>query len=443
MATRCGATHGDGVLSTASDLLLLVLVALVSAVFFGLIPGIGAFTVRAQWRRFRKGILESSLRPFVQYADISQADLQAAGGCLGSFRAFGSLEAMQGTHRIWIATGRFTVGADLEGVKVYLLPSFSAAQSAGAVERLEQSVPDEEPSVVSWDRIYSLPSGSRMFVSGPLFSEDGQGVFRSRPREPLLVVIYDGEQRTILQRAVWSGRQKNEYWNQFTLAALLTGSFLLVLLAYLFLRVRGGGLPPLAALSLAAFPIAALLPPGVLLYLLYRNSWKQARLLRAERDLLRLPLRYFAPGTAAISSGGEPSPESGTAPGVHPAAAGNPREARIRLPTGEHYLRTREFRWLVRGPLAIRGARLLERAEKRRQAFWLFGAVEEHASIPTLRVPEDPMAELVLVLGDPEEQARACERRARVYELLSAGLFLAAVGLNLFLMMTLWHLIIR
>jgi hypothetical protein len=314
-------------------------------------------------------------------------------------------------------------------VPVYLLPSFSAPHSASAVERLEQSVPDEEPSMVPWDRIYSLPAGTQVYVEGALFSEDGQAMFRTRSREPLLAVIYDGERRTILQRAIWSGRQKNEYWNQFTLAALLTGSFLLLLLAYLFLRVRGSGLPALTALSLAAFPIAALLPPGVLFYFLYRHFWKRARLLRAERDLLRLPLRYFqAPGEEA---------QQDTAP---PAEA---RELSARLPTDERYVRTRESRWLVEGALAIRGSRLIERAARRNQPCWLFGTVDERAELPSLRTPEDPMAELVLVLGDPEDLAGTSSRTARMYELISAGLFFAAVSLNLLLLLALWHLVIR
>jgi hypothetical protein len=422
-------------LSTASDLLLIVFVLLVAFVFFGAIPGLGAFSVRARWRRFRARMLDSSLRPFVRYGTLTG---EAAGseedGSLGPFRAFGTLEAMQGPHRIWINTGRFSVGVDLEGVGVYLLPSFSGSPSASVVERLELSAPEEAPAMVSWDRIYSLPAGTQVFVDGFLFVEDGQGVFRARPRDPLLVVIYDGEQRTILQRAVWSGRQKNEYWNQFTLAALLTGSFLLALLAYLFLRVRGAGIPALISLCLAAFPVGALLPPGVLLYFLYRHFWKRARLLRAERDMLRMPLRHFLPPHLRGSGRARPR-EVGN--------FGDARESSVRLPTGELYVRSREFRWLVDGPLAIRGTALVDRAERREQPYWLFGAADEAAQQPILRPPQDPMAELVLVLGDPEDMARTCSRRARIYEIVSAALFFAAVSLNLFLLFIVWHIVIR
>ncbi|MBN1834881.1 MAG: hypothetical protein JW820_03460 [Spirochaetales bacterium] len=412
----------DAVLSGGSDLTLVVFVLLVAFLFFGGIPGIGAFTVRARWRRFRARMVAGSLRPFVQYSDLL-ARREGGDSPVGTFRAFGNLEALEGSHRIWINTGRFTVGADLEGVQVYVLPSFSAPLSGSAVERLEQSVPDEEPTMVPWERIYSLPAGTQVFVEGTLFSEDGQAVFRTQPKYPLLVVIYDGHRRTILQRAIWSGRQKNEYWNQFTLASLLTGAFLLVLLAYVFLRVRGSGLPALVALSLALFPVAILLPPGVLLYFLYRHLWKRARLLRAERDLLRLPVRYFE--------------DWGRAPDAQA------RETVSCLPSGERYVGTREFRWLINGPLVIRGSRLIERASRLNQPYWLFGAEADRARPAALRTPEDPMAELVLVLGDPEDLARNCSRTARTYELVSAATFFAGVSVNLLLLLAAWHLILR
>jgi hypothetical protein len=115
----------------------------------------------------------------------------------------------------------------------------------------------------------------------------------------------------------------------------------------------------------------------------------------------------------------------------------------VRLPTDELYVRTREFRWRVEGPLVIRGTGLAERAERLGQSYWLFGAAEDAPGRPTLRPPRDPMAELVLVLGDPEDLARTCSRRARTCELVSAALFFVAVSVNLFLLLTLWHLVIR
>ena len=77
-----------------------------------------------------------------------------------------------------------------------------------------------------------------------------------------MVVIYDGDERSILLRAVWGGRQKNEYWNSFTLAALITGSVSLFLMSYLFLSHPLYRQAALFALTLGFFPLATLLPPG-------------------------------------------------------------------------------------------------------------------------------------------------------------------------------------
>ncbi len=376
----------------------LLLTALGTALlFFALIPGAGAFGVRWQWRLFRRRMREASLAPFLRYSDLSGAE-----GRRGDFRVFGELEAIQERDRIWINTGEFTVEADLEGVRLYLLPSLSAGGG------LPEPLPDEEPAVAPWNRVFSLPSGLRLFVGGSLFLEEGRGVFRSSPRVPLLVVCYDGERESILKRAIWGGRKRNEYWNPFTLPSLLTGFLCLALLAYLSLRSSQAGLPGFAVLSLAAAPVAPFLPPGVALYYLYRYFWKMARRLRAERDLLRLPLRYF--------------PEEG---------AGG--ECTALLPTGESYLMCRE------GALAVEGEPETRRCSRHPDTgeSWLFGAVEERQGRRTLRRPADPMAELLRVPGDAADLSAFCERTARRYELAAAACFATGLGINLFMVLLL------
>ncbi len=373
--------------------LALLLAALGTAVlFFALVPGAGAFTVRWQWRLFRRRMLEASLAPFLRYSDLTGAE-----GPRGDFRVFGELEAIEERDRVWINTGEFTVEADLEGVRLYLLPSLSGGGG------LQEPLPDEEPAVAPWNRVFSLPSGLSLFVGGRLFLEEGRGVFRSSPRAPLLVVFYDGERESILKRAIWGGRKRNEYWNPFTLPSLLAGFLCLALLAYLSLRSSQAGLPGLAVLSLAAAPVAPLLPPGVALYYLYRYFWKLARRLRAERDLLRLPLRYF--------------PEEGPA-----------GERTALLPNGQRYLMCRE------GALAVEGepeTRSCTRHPDTGEG-WLFGAVEERQGRRTLRRPADPMAELLRVPGDPAALASRCEGLARWYELAAAACFTTGLGMNLF-----------
>jgi hypothetical protein len=396
------------------ELHLIILVFSVAFLFYGIIPGIGAFFVRSRWRLFRRRIQESSLYPFLTYSDLSRQD-----DFLGRYRTFGYLEAIQGENRIWINDGSFTVEADLRSAKLYFLPSFSARTRKLPVERLQETIPDEQPSLVSWNQIFSLPAGTQMFIAGGLYSEEGRAVFRSQSKDPLLVVLYDGQRDTIVQRAVWGGRQRNEYWNQFTLASLLTGAFCMLLLAYIFMRSTPSSLPVLLALSLAFFPISGLLPPGFILYYLYRFFWNRARLLRAERDLLRLPLRYY------------------------PDSQGMQVEKPVALPTGESYLCSQDPRLLIRGDLTIRRASIPVVERGNIEEYYLFGACSEAEGQRCIQTPRDPMGELVLVMGDPAALAERCNRRAGMFTLLSALSVFSAVALNLFLLMLVWHLVIR
>lgn len=396
-------------------MIFVLLVFFIAFIFYGLIPGIGAFTARAQWRNFRKRIIEVSLFPFVNYSDFSKEDKFA-----GNYRVFGNLEAIQGKNQIWIDNGSFTVEVDLEGVTIYLLPSYSFQNRAMPFEKPEETLPDEEPKSVLWKRIFSLPAGTKIFVGGPLFCEQGRGVFRSKPKEPLVVVIYDGDKKTILLRSIWAGRQKNEYWNRYTLASLLTGSLSLLLTAYIFLRTPILRLPSLFALTLSTFPIAALLPPGVLFYFLYNYYWKRARILRAERDLLRLPIRYFKNG----------SDESLKDRGI------------IRLPTGEPYMVTHRTGPLIEGDLIIRGSSLVKKPESQKGNYYIFGAYSRSVN-EIISEPEDPMAELVLIMGNPVKLAQGCSSKAKVFELISALLIFSGISINLFIIMLILHNLIR
>lgn len=401
-------------MDVTAELGSIFLVFAVAFLFFGLIPGIGAFFTRSRWRLFRRRVAESSLYPFLSYSDLSRR-----GDFLGRYRVFGQLEAIQGENRIWVNNGSFTVEADLRQAKLYFLPSFSGAARSLPVERLQEEVPDEQTALVDWNQINTLPAGTQMYIAGQLHCQEEQAVFRSQGKDPLLVVLYDGQRNTIVQRAVWGGRQKNEYWNQFTVASLLTGSFCMLLLAYIFMRSSPSRLPVLFSLSLAFFPILGVLPPGFVLYYLYRFFWKRARLLRAERDLLRLPLRYY-PESEGVEAGK-------SAP----------------LPTGETYLCTRDAGLMIKGELIIRGAIIPALKGREMEELFLFGSCVEAESRRWLQAPRDPMAELVLVMGNPALLAGRCNRRARLFALLSVLGVFSALTLNLFVLLLVWHLIIR
>jgi hypothetical protein len=362
-----------------------LLVAGVGCLFYLVVPGLGAFQVRHGWRRFRKRIAAAARMPMLE---------RPASAREGSWRFLGALEALQGRNRVWLSAlgdGGSSVAADLEGAPIYVLPWHEGGDG--------EPFGDEEPQILSWKSIAALPAGTQVLVAGTLAESGGQKVFRSTV-EPLLVVFYEGDARTLLQRAVWCGRQRNEYWNHLTQISLLTGFFALFMIGTLLLREPQLRVAAIAAFALCVTPAVMFLPPGVACYFLYRRLWKRARTLRAERDLFRLPLGYFDQGPA-LDAG---------------ATA---------LPDGERYC-------MLKGARAQLEEHLAPGASPEtwdsaltgsvRQGATLFGAADQDTG--RVRVPRDPMAGLILLPGDPEKLARRAAAVARRNELLAGSLFL-------------------
>ena len=367
----------------------------IAIVFYLLIPGAGAFFVRGQWRLFRRRIREASGLPFLDYSDLRK---DRAGQ---SFRFFGNLEAIQGKNRIWLTSGNLSIAVDLERVPIYILSHYSSLEIG------EDILPDEQPQRIPWKQISSLPAGTSVFVAGALFFESGQAVLHSLPRSPLLAVLYDGAADTLLRRAIWGGRQRNEYWNPFTLISLLTGGFALLFLAYQLFSNPVMRWPARIALTLSVSPLLPLLPPGVFFLFLYRRFWREARISRGVRDLQRLPLRYF--------------------PSRQP-------ETRSVTPDGEEYIMASG----ERGALLARVDNpegLIERKSPTDEGepYHLFGV--HHPETGRITRPSDPMAELVLIRGNPAVNARICQKRARLYELASVFFFSLDLLPNLFLVL--------
>jgi hypothetical protein len=103
---------------------------------------------------------------------------------------------------------------------------------------------------------------------------------------PVLLIIHDGQDSDVELRAIWSGRQKNEYWNPLTQVSLVAGLLAMSVIVSRVLSTRT--LPSIAAITVAVgfAPLLPLLPPGVIGFILYRSSWRQARFCRSRRDLV-------------------------------------------------------------------------------------------------------------------------------------------------------------
>jgi hypothetical protein len=400
----------------------ILLIVGIAVVFYGALPTAGAFLVRGRWRTFRRNVAAASRYPTLGPQALSRERARAP----GLYRIFGSLEAIQGDDRIWIASGRYSAAADLRGVHVFLMPDTDSGEAAKAEVGL-RSVP--------WSMIHSLPEGTPIFIAGALFAEEGRGVFKDHGRTRLLVVIHDCPRESIMLRAIESGRQRNEYMNPFTLPSVAIGSLLLILTSFSLLSSPERILP-LLALTAGLLPVFPFLPPGFPLYFAYRSFWKRARTMRVQRDTVRLPLRYF-PGSRDKLPGARGS----LLPDIEPylmirgalidqsiVAIGMPPLA---LPPGMRkieVLLTRPSTASAPGDAA--------------QCVAFTGYREEGDGIVLVK-PDDPMAEHVLVPGDPETIARASELAALRFEALSALCIGADVAINAPIVFLLLSLLFR
>ncbi len=246
----------------------LLSVVAAAALFYVAIPGAGAFLVRHRWRRFRVAVLESTTFPELRYGVPQEPS---------RYRFFGRLEAVQGEDRIWLENEGVSVGVDLLNVPIFLIPG---------IARRSRSYPDETPRILYWREITALAEGTRFYVAGRVVEESGDYFFLGHEDHHPLVIIYDGPEHSFFKRTIWTGRQRNEYWNHLTVPAL-TGGFLAQLLIAV-ISIGESRLATLIAVVAALVPVLPLVPPGVVGYYFYRRIWRAARRRRAVRDVVRL-----------------------------------------------------------------------------------------------------------------------------------------------------------
>ncbi len=375
--------------------------------FYIFIPGIGAFRIRNTWRNFRALLLRSALLPPVRYKDIRKID-EVPGGKGRNYRFFGRLQAMQEDNTVWLSDGEVSILAELRQVSVYILSS-----NATFTPDSWRQYPAQPPQRVKWEKISSLPEETRIFISGGLVSKDGHAVFIDTPEDPLCVVIYEWPDSEVLLRGTWSGRQKNEYWNAMTPGALTLGFFSLFIYFYILMRFPPLMLPALLALALSCVPFTPLIPPGIIAYYFYRRFWQQGRVLRAQRDILRLPLVFFSEQDKGKT------------------------DQLIKLSSGEKYAMRKVFceeiptgapvHWIVP---AIRSA------DSAHQCVF-FGSEG-----PGFERPMDLMAEAIAVPGDPFRLSRRCQVHALRKEVLGLLILLGGIGITDFLLFVLFSYLV-
>jgi hypothetical protein len=377
-----------------------VIIALV-ALWCGLIPVAGAFWLRRSWRIFRRRFEDLCLQPVLDYAACQHTPPEGR-----VYRFTGGFESLTDTsaegegsppggQTLWIRSDTLTVPISLKGAHTYVLPMPEGGEVLGPFDPGEES-----PERIRLDRISTLAEGAKVFVGGVLILREDRWTFVSTRENPLLVIFYDGPDSTLATRAIRAGRHRNEYWNRFTPYGFILNAFSQILIAASFLSRPAFRLTVIAAVIALFAPLLPLLPPGVLLTVLYRRLWWRARIFRAYRDLARQPLKYFPPESPGLG----------------------------RLPGGERYGAVR------RADLSEETLPLIitEQRPRRGEDWLVFGKLPEEAAkdaLPT--APGDPLAIFGALPGEPETLARRYNLSAYILE-IAGGLFvLTGIALNL------------
>jgi hypothetical protein len=106
-----------------------------------------------------------------------------------------------------------------------------------------------------------------------------------------IVILFEGSIETLHTRVLSSGRHKNEYWNIVTPFSITAGIFVLLFLALYFIGRPALGKVVVYSFCAVFLPLFPLIPPGLLLTMLYQRLWKDARLAIIRRDMVLLEMK--------------------------------------------------------------------------------------------------------------------------------------------------------
>lgn len=238
------------------------LAALAAIIFYALLPVVGAFVTRQQWRIFRNSVAGAASLP--AFGTMPEA---------GSCRIQGDVDALGGQYELWISCNNATVVVDLRDAWVYILTGRAGDDT---IERRR------------WKELPSIGPGARAFIAGTVELSGGRYVTGQAGKEAPLVILHDGDDDSVVRRSIWAGRHENEYWNPVTQISMALGVVTMSGIVPMALRGRMPSLIGALTLTTAFAPALALLPPGVVGFFVYRKFWRKARYCRARRDAEKL-----------------------------------------------------------------------------------------------------------------------------------------------------------
>jgi hypothetical protein len=253
---------------------LLVLTTILAFIFFAAIPFTGAFISRFFWRQFRRRYYRLLDAPILDYFTLNRCTNAPE----QDFRFVGSLDSITEDKTIWVRSPALTLPIDLEGAYIYFIP--------GQQKSNEEKPAPEVPTRLKRRQIGEIESGCRVFVGGKIGeTQDSQQGFITLKKCPLIVIFFEGTEANLTRQVSGAGRHRNEYWNTATPYAITAGIFSCVFIALSYLGRPAFRINVLAAFAAIFSPLLPLIPPGLVLTMLYRKCWSLSRMCISKRDL--------------------------------------------------------------------------------------------------------------------------------------------------------------
>jgi hypothetical protein len=233
----------------------------------------GAFIRRYQWRRFRNRFNELSFASSLDYRLFRRLSGES-GDVFGDYRFTGGIESITDAHTLWVKGEDLTIPVSLEKTKCFLLP-------------VSEGTEPEAPEQIHWNRVCTLSEGAKVFIGGQVKKQNNRLSFCSAKDNPLMVIFYNCQDSDMPSEIIRRARTRNEYWNSLTPISIVIGALSLIYIAASLLTGTRPAfhiivITAIISIFIPAFPI---LPPGLLLTVLYRRIAWNVRKIKADCDL--------------------------------------------------------------------------------------------------------------------------------------------------------------
>jgi len=264
------------------------------AVWYGVIPVAGIFYGRYKRGQFIRRFTDLGLSPLLDYRRYRQLENTASNEHRGEiFRFTGGIESITDGRILWVKGEDLTIPVSIEKTKCFLLPKYEG-----------EGIP-EVPEQIRWDRVSTLTEGAKVFVGGLIKMQDNRLNFISTKENPLVVIFYNCADEDLTGQIIRASKTGSEYWNIVTPASLAIGALSLIYIAASLLNRPAYRMNLIGALVAVFVPVLPMIPPGLLLTVLYRRVKWSAKKITAYREITRLPLRHLQPDqeSALLSTG--------------------------------------------------------------------------------------------------------------------------------------------